>query len=267
MISVKQVFNDGAVLLSPTTSGHEVVSAYPCGREARQEERDSEGFSLQWRQGRNLLGAVAFLCKMFRTLPFNQQLLNVHEKFIKQVQVEIHQQQKILKEHVSVQQWEPPSPYYGDDPKPEDDVEVTLEMTCSLASAACAITSAEHGLLPLDEVPVWGEGGRVRHFKETNRAMQAVRLMYSRDVAEGKTGRTGTLQFPIEREVLSATELIRKSRGASKCIPIYDVCVSILQKHCDRFAYAGWVHNLADASGIHSTHILPLKDGKYRRIE
>jgi hypothetical protein len=261
VISAKHVFKDGGVLLSPAPSELIAVPTIALGREARRDERNSADYSMDWRRGTNLLDAVSFFLRMFRMLPFNASLLKIHLEFLNGIQRHIEEEKKNLKDHLPVQ-WEPPPPYYGSDEEAEDEVQVSLEMTCSFAAAACAITSAEHGLLPLNRPATWGEGGKVRHFKDSNRAMKAVRLAYSRDLEQGKVGRTATIQFPNERETVSETELVRRSRDASKCIPMYDVAVECLPEDHDRFEYAGWVNNLADAAGIHCARILPLKDGE-----
>jgi hypothetical protein len=265
VISAKHLFKNGGVLLPATSSELGPVPTNALGREPREQERKSADFSLDWRRGTNLLDAVSFFCKMFRILPFNTKLLEVHLDFLHAMEEHVEKEKNNLEKELPVQ-WKPPPPNYGsDDEEHDDDVQVSSEMTCSLGATACSITSAEHRLLPLNPPPTWGKGGVVRHFKASNRAMKAVRLAYSRDVSVGRVGRTATIQFPNEREVVSETELVRKSRDGPKLIPMYDVAVECLDKDYDRFGYSGWVNNLADAAGIHCAGILPLKNGEYKK--
>ncbi len=218
-------------------------------------------------------------------LPFNSELLEVHLKFLKDFESALQEKKNNLEER-PLRQWEPEAPDYGSDnedgdkdsdevengsnaqgdvevrKKKKDDVEITLEMSCSLAAAACSITSAEHRVLPINRAPICGEGGVVRHFRDSNRAIRLVRQFYAQNLADGKVGRTGTIQFPTEREALSTVELLRRSRTSGRLRSMYDVTLELLEDHLERFEYAGWVHNLAEGAGIYCP-ILPLKDGEF----
>jgi hypothetical protein len=262
VVSVRQVFKNGAVL--PGTS--------PFGREARDDEKKHARYSLAWRRSTDLLEAVAFLGRMFRMLPFNTDLLKEHRSFLKKIQSEVKKQKKKLKVD-QVVQWVPPLLDYGsDDEKNESDaaaekedddaVKLTLDVLCPLGAAACAPSSAEHGLVPNAEAPSWGKEGRARHFKDSNRAIRAVRKQYAKNVGEGKVSRNPTIQFPNERDNVSTTEILRKSRGDAVIKSTYEVVVEVLNDHCDRFEFAGWVYNLSEASEINPVPFLPSKKCK-----
>jgi hypothetical protein len=264
VVSVQQVFEDGAVL----------PGVRPFGRKAEGKEKADPKYSVGWRDATNLLDAVAFLARMFRMLPFNSNLLGVHVKFQQTITSELEKQNKKL-EVEKVQQWTPAPAYYGsdeeddrgdeaEDEEDEEKVELTLDVVCPLGVVACAVTSAQRGLVPDALPPSFGRNARVRHFKNSNRVIRAVRDAYSKNLGEGKVARNPTIQFPLEREIISTTEIIRKTRAADARKSTYEAVLEVLNNECDRFEFSGWLYNLSEATEICPVPVLPCKDSECR---
>ncbi len=229
VVSVQQVFEDGAVL----------PGVRPFGRKAEGKEK-----------------------------------VGVHVKFQQTITSELEKQNKKL-EVEKVQQWTPAPAYYGsdeeddrgdeaEDEEDEEKVELTLDVVCPLGVVACAVTSAQRGLVPDALPPSFGRNARVRHFKNSNRVIRAVRDAYGKNLGEGKVARNPTIQFPLEREIISTTEIIRKTRAADARKSTYEAVLEVLNNECDRFEFSGWLYNLSEATEICPVPVLPCKDSECR---